>query len=167
MLFDFVIRSTTRNSNHVATASQLNNDRSRSSPRSAGDVAKKVFSFPVMCMVLLSAVLLRYCIRGIAESDIWWVLRNAQQLLSTHFFPRVDSYSFTAAGSLWPDKEWLSGLVYFLGYKTARLQGILLVYFSVLILIFVESIAVAVTQVPIVRMLSLRPWPPFVSEGCP
>lgn len=121
----------------MATASQSKNDRPRASKGLARDVVARFFSFPVMCMVLLSAVLLRYCIRGIAESDIWWVLRNAQELLRTHSFPRVDSYSFTAAGSPWLDKEWLSGLIYFFGYNARGLQGILFVYFFVLVLIFV------------------------------
>ena len=89
-----------------------------------------------MCMVLLAGLVLPYASKGIAESDIWWVLRNAQHLVLTHSFPRVDSYSYTAAGSPWLDKEWLSGLVYFLGYKARGLQGILFVYYSVLVLIY-------------------------------
>jgi hypothetical protein len=119
------------------TTPQLKNDRSQPTAGSTRDFTLRLFSFPAMCMALLSAVLLRYCIRGIAESDIWWVLRNAQHLLNTLSFPRTDSYSFTAAGSPWLDKEWLSGLVYFLGYKARGLQGILLVYFSVLVLIYI------------------------------
>jgi hypothetical protein len=90
-----------------------------------------------MCLFLLSAIILRYCIRRIAESDIWWVLRNAQHLVNTHSFPRVDSYSFTAAGSPWLDKEWLSGLAYYGGFQALGLRGLLLVYFSVLVLIYV------------------------------
>ena len=96
----------------------------------------KVFSFPVMCMCLLSLVTLKYAIRGIAEPDIWWVLRNARQLLLFHSFPRVDTYSFSAAGSPWLDKEWLSGVVYYLAFRSAGLQGLLATYFAVLVAIF-------------------------------
>ncbi len=63
----------------------------------------KVFSFPVMCMFLLASVIFAYAPRGITigESDIWWHLRNAAYLFQHHSLPRVDTYSFTAAGSPW------------------------------------------------------------------
>jgi len=89
-----------------------------------------------MCMFLLAAVIFAFCARQIAEPDIWWHLRNGAQLVLQHSFPRVDSYSFGAAGSRWLDHEWLSEVVYFLGFKAAGLQGLLGVYFAVLVLIF-------------------------------
>jgi hypothetical protein len=96
-----------------------------------------VFSFPVMCMTLLVAVILKYSIRGIDEPDIWWHLRDARTLLEHHIFLRSDTYSFTAAGSPWINFEWLSEIPYYLGFTTAGLQGLLMVYFIVLILIYV------------------------------
>ena len=96
-----------------------------------------VFSFPVMCMFLLAAVIFRYSARGIAEPDIWWHLRNARTLLQFHSFPRMDTYSFSAAGSPWINFEWLSEVPFFLGFKAMGLQGILAVYFAVLVLIYV------------------------------
>ena len=99
-------------------------------------LAAKIFSFPVMCMFLLTGVIFAYSARGIAEPDIWWHLRNAEQLVVQHSFPRVDTYSFTAAGSPWLNFEWLSEIPYFLAFKTAGLQGIFALYFAVLVLIF-------------------------------
>ncbi|MFZ0311375.1 MAG: hypothetical protein WAL85_01590 [Candidatus Korobacteraceae bacterium] len=96
-----------------------------------------IFSFPVMCMFLLIAVILRYSIRGIAEPDIWWHLRNARDLLQFHSFSRMDTYSFSAAGSPWINFEWLSEIPFFLGFKAMGLQGLLAVYFAVLVLIYV------------------------------
>ncbi len=95
-----------------------------------------VFGFPVMCMFLLAAAIFPYAVQGIAESDIWWHMRNAQMLLQQHSFPRVDTYSFTAAGSPWMNFEWLSEVPLYLGFKGMGLQGLLLVYFVVLVLIF-------------------------------
>lgn len=89
-----------------------------------------------MCGVLLSAVILKYSIRGIDEPDIWWHLRNACTLLEQHIFLRTDIYSFTTAGSSWINFEWLSETVYYLGFKAAGLQGLLMVYFIVLVLIY-------------------------------
>ena len=95
-----------------------------------------VFSFPVMCMSLLAAAIFRYCTQGIAESDIWWHLRNARTLLQHHSLSRFDTYSFTASGSPWMNPEWLAEVPYFLAFRGAGLQAILLLYFAVLVLIF-------------------------------
>lgn len=100
-------------------------------------LAATIFSFPVMCMSLLTAVLLRYSVRGFPESDIWWHLRNASALLRNHRFAPVDSYSFTAAGTPWISFEWLSELPFLVGFRSMGLQGLLLVYFAVLVLIFI------------------------------
>ncbi len=88
-------------------------------------------------MFLLIAVILGYCARGITEPDIWWHLRNARNLVQLHSFARVDSYSFSAAGSPLMNFEWLSEIPYFLGFKAWGLQGLLAVYFAVLVLIYV------------------------------
>ncbi len=88
-------------------------------------------------MFLLVAAIFGYSARGITESDIWWHLRNARDLLQFHSFPRIDTYSFSAAGSPWMNFEWLSEVPFFLAFKAMGLQGILAVYFAVLVLIYV------------------------------
>jgi hypothetical protein len=100
-------------------------------------LAASVFSFPVMCMFLLVAAIFGYSERGITESDIWWHLRNARDLLQFHSFPRIDTYSFSAAGSPWMNFEWLSEVPFFLAFKAMGLQGLLALYFAVLVLIYV------------------------------
>ena len=87
-------------------------------------------------MFLLAAVIFGFSVKQIAEPDIWWHLRNAACLFQYHSFPSVDTYSFGAAGSHWLDHEWLSEIPFFLGFKAMGLQGILAVYFSVLVLIY-------------------------------
>ena len=98
----------------------------------------KSFSFPVMCMFLLAGVIFAYAPRGITigESDIWWHLLNGSQLVLHHHFPRIDTYSFTAAGSPWISYEWLSEVPFFLAFRAAGLPGILAVYSIVTVLIF-------------------------------
>ena len=100
-------------------------------------LAARVFSFPVMCMFLLAAVIFGFSVKQIAEPDIWWHLRDAAYLFQHHTIPSVDTYSFTAAGSPRLDFEWLSEVPFYLGFKAAGLQGILTVYFAVLVLIYV------------------------------
>ncbi len=97
----------------------------------------EAFSFPVMCMSLLMAVIMHFSIRGIDESDIWWHLRDARTLVQHHIFLRSDTYTFTTAGSPWINFEWLSEIPYYLAFRTAGLQGLLMVYFIVLLLIYI------------------------------
>ena len=99
-------------------------------------LAAKIFSFPVMCMFLLVVGIFAFSVRNIAEPDIWWHLRNAQYLLQYHAFPNVDTYSFGAAGSPWINFEWLSEVPFLLGFKAMGLQGVLLVYLTVLVMIY-------------------------------
>jgi hypothetical protein len=87
-------------------------------------------------MFLLAAVIFGCSVNEIAEPDIWWHLRNAAYFFQNHTIVRVDTYSFTAAGSPWLNFEWLSEVPFFLGFKAMGLQGILAVYFAVLVLIY-------------------------------
>ena len=48
------------------------------------DLAASIFSFPVMCMVLLAAVIFGLSVKQIADPDIWWHLRNAYYLFQHH-----------------------------------------------------------------------------------
>ena len=100
------------------------------------DLVRSIFSFPVMCMFLLSAVIFGFCVKQFAEPDIWWHLRNAQNLVEFHSFSPVDTYSFTAAGLSRPNFEWLSEVPYYLAFKAWGLQGLLLVSIVVSVLIF-------------------------------
>jgi hypothetical protein len=99
-------------------------------------LVSEVFSFPVMCMFLLAAVIFGYCARGITESDIWWHLLNARNLLQFHSIPRIDTYSFGAAGSPLINYEWLSEVPFFWGFKAMGLRGLMAVYFVVLVAIY-------------------------------
>ena len=101
------------------------------------DLARDLFSFPVMCVFLLAGVVFGYSARGIAESDLWWHLRNARNLLEYHSFSPIDTYSFTAAGSPWLSDQWLSELPFFLSFKAMGLQGILALCCTILVLIYV------------------------------
>ena len=72
----------------------------------------------------------------IAEADIWFHLRNAQELLTRHAFLRADLYTFTAAGVSLVNYEWLSELPYYLAFRAWGLGGLLAVCLVLLWLIF-------------------------------
>ena len=102
------------------------------------DLASRIFSFPVMCMFLLAAVIFGYSgSRGVADSDIWWHLLDARYLFQQHSMLRVDLYSFTAAGTPWVNFEWLSEIPFLLSYKALGLRGVVALYSLVLTLTFI------------------------------
>lgn len=107
-----------------------------SAQSTAARLAATVFSFPFMCMFLLVAAIFAFSVRAIAEPDIWWHLRNAGYLMQYHSLPGVDTYSFTSVGSPSLDFEWLSEVPFLLAFRAMGLQGILAVYFGVLVLIY-------------------------------
>ena len=61
------------------------------------------------------------------DPDIWWHLRNAQTLLSTHRFIRQDLYSFTTHGQPWINPEWLAEIPYYFGFHFLGERGLFLV----------------------------------------
>jgi hypothetical protein len=89
-------------------------------------------------MFLLASVIFAYSPRGIgiAESDIWWHLLNARNLLQCHSLSRIDTHTFTVAGSPWISFEWLSEIPFFLAFKAMGLQGMVAFYSTVMVLIF-------------------------------
>jgi hypothetical protein len=70
------------------------------------------------------------------DPDIWWHMRNAQLLIQHHQFPRVDTYSFTAAGHPWINTEWLSEIPFYFAYRAFGLVGLKSISFFILNAIF-------------------------------
>ena len=64
----------------------------------------------------------------VAEADIWFHLRNAQELLTRHSFLRTDLYTFTVAGAPLLNFEWLSELPYYFAFQAWGLRGLLAMY---------------------------------------
>jgi hypothetical protein len=75
-----------------------------------------------------------------AQNDTFWHLRAGADIWRTGSVPRLDHYSFTAAGSPWPDHEWLSQALMYGAYRAGGmpllelaataviLAGLILVY---------------------------------------
>jgi hypothetical protein len=64
-------------------------------------------SFDGMVVALLFiAVAFGACLT-VAQADTFWNLRAGQDIWASGHVPRIDAYSFTAAGRPWPDHEWL------------------------------------------------------------
>jgi hypothetical protein len=64
-------------------------------------------SFEGMVVALLFVAVAFGACLTVAQADTFWNLRAGQDIWQTGHVPRVDAYSFTAAGRPWPDHEWL------------------------------------------------------------
>jgi hypothetical protein len=93
----------------------------------------RLFSFPAMLItgLLVSPFFASVNVQQggpvLSDPDIWWHLRNAQLMLSTHHFIRQDLYSFTTHGQPWIDPEWLAEIPYYLGFRLLGERGLFLV----------------------------------------
>ncbi len=101
-----------------------------------GTPRRSFFPFSVMWFSLIALEISLIASLRIAESDIWFHLRNAQELLTRHSFLRADLYTFTTAGAPLMNFEWLSELPYYLAFRAWGLHGLLAVYLVLLWLIF-------------------------------
>ena len=72
----------------------------------------------------------------IADTDIWFHLRNAKEMVDTHSLLHRDSYTFTTAGAPLINFEWLSELPYYFAFQLMGLRGLLAVCVAMLWLTF-------------------------------
>ena len=94
---------------------------------------KQPFSRELAWFLLIACVTTILAATRIAESDIWYHLRNAREIVQGGMVPRVDIYTFTSAGSPLVDYEWLSELVYLFAFERWGQHGLLAVYTVLLI----------------------------------
>jgi hypothetical protein len=91
-------------------------------------VRRQIFTFPAAILGIIIGKAFWTCRERIVDTDFWWHLRNAAHTVSHRQLPGSDSYSFTAAGSVWLDHSWLSELIYFAGYRAFKLQGVFVIF---------------------------------------
>ena len=85
---------------------------------------QRVFSFPAMLASMLVGAVF-YSGRGFAvDPDLWWHVKNGQNIFATHHWPTTDPFSFTVAGTPWLAYEWLGDVVIGTVAKLAGLRGL-------------------------------------------
>src|ERR1700740_2124376 len=85
---------------------------------------KRIVSFPAMLgTMLVGAVFIagRYFA---VDPDLWWHIKNGQNILATHRWPTADPYSFTVAGTPWLSYEWLGDVLFWGGARFAGVRGL-------------------------------------------
>lgn len=87
-------------------------------------LAQIVFSFAAMLGVCLVARVF-YSLRSFrVDPDLWWHIRYGEGILSSHHWPTVEQYSFTAAGQHWLSYEWLGDILLASVYRAGGLRGL-------------------------------------------
>ena len=62
----------------------------------------------------------------LGDADTGWHIRNGEQIMATHSFPRTDGFSYTRHGEPWYAWEWLYDLVVAAIHHVAGLNGVVL-----------------------------------------
>ena len=94
---------------------------------SAGDslsLLKWVVSFPAMLGTMLVGAVFIVGRMFAVDPDLWWHVKNGQNILATHRWPTTDPYSFTVAGTPWMAYEWLGDVLFGAVGRLAGLRGL-------------------------------------------
>jgi hypothetical protein len=83
--------------------------------RTAGDVLVAALLGGTLAVAALWAATV-----GITAGDLWWHLAAGRWIVQHGRLPLVDPFSYTAAGAVWHNQEWLSQVLL---YATLRLVG--------------------------------------------
>jgi hypothetical protein len=96
-----------------------------SDPVTPQPVWKKMISFPALMGALLVGAMFIPLRNFAVDPDVWWHIKVGATILSTHHFPTIDTYSFTASGSPWIAYEWLGEVMLGFVEHSGGLQGLM------------------------------------------
>ncbi len=85
---------------------------------------KRIAAFPVMLGTLLVGAVFVAGRSFAVDPDLWWHIKNGQNILDTHHWPTADPYSFTVAGTPWLSYEWLGDVLFGAVARFAGLRGL-------------------------------------------
>ena len=106
--------------------------------RSTTSIFQRIFSFPAMLATFLVGRVFYEARAFFVDPDLWWHIKNGQNILATHRWPTTDPYSFTVAGTPWLSYEWLGDVLF---GAVARYGG--LVGLFVLLMVLASAVMLA------------------------
>lgn len=83
-------------------------------------------------LIILFCGIFYLSLRPIIDPDFWWHLRTGQLIVQTGMIPKIDPFSYTAAGKQWLTHEWLSEIFIYKSFELGGF-GLLILIFSVII----------------------------------
>jgi len=122
-------------------------DRVIDSPsNTASKLLRKAFSFPAMLGALLVGGVAVIAQTFFLDPDVWWHIKDGQQILASHHWPTVDPYSFSVAGQHWIAFEWIGDVLLAATYRLGGLRGL-----EALLLILGSAILIALYSLAAIR----------------
>jgi hypothetical protein len=91
---------------------------------------RRASSFPVLLGAVLLLAVLVVARNFKVDPDTWWHIVVGQNILSTHTWPRAETYSFTARGGEWVAHEWLAEVLLALVVRAGGLRGLMTLLFG-------------------------------------
>jgi hypothetical protein len=88
--------------------------------------------FPLAFFLMVFALAVRQS--AYIDPDLWWHLQAGQDIVQSQSIPKVDTYSFTKAGSEWVAHEWLSEVVMYAIFRAGGWGGLLFVFSALIAL---------------------------------
>jgi hypothetical protein len=103
----------------------------------------QIFSFPVMLGGLLVVGVFVIRRNFDVDPDLWWHLKVGEGILTTHHWPTMDAYSFTAWGQPWLAYEWFGDVLIAFVARLGGLRGlqVLLIVLGAVIMLALYSYA--------------------------
>lgn len=108
----------------IGAASGSSAEAQAATRSTAGELLRKVFSFPVMLGGLLTGAAYVWARLFTVDPDMWWHLKVGDAILRTHQWPTTDPYSFTVFGQKWLAYEWLGDIVFAFAQRIGGLRGL-------------------------------------------
>lgn len=96
----------------------------------------------------------------VTEQDIFWQIRAGDELWQGHGFPRIDSWSFSAAGKPWWNVQWLSTLLFSAVWRVGGPAGLVVARAAIVALLFWRAGLLVLTSLP-ERARAAAPWIPM------
>src|SRR5450759_4815554 len=85
---------------------------------------QRVSSFPAMLGALLVGGVATIARTFFLDPDVWWHIKNGQEILATHHWPTTDPYSFAVAGQHWIAFEWIGDVLLAAAYGIGGMRGL-------------------------------------------
>lgn len=108
---------------------------SRRPPRQITAMAALLDRLPALTLAtvgvaLLAALVVTQAEHGFTDPDYWWHFKTGEYIVLHHALPRVDIFTWTAAGHRWVVHEWLSEVAIYLLVRAGG-YGLALAFFTV------------------------------------
>ena len=85
----------------------------------------------IVFVFILALGLFAMAARPVTDPDVWWHLKTGELILQTHHIFHTDPYSFTRAGQLWINHEWLSEVFMYGVYQLTSYAGLIILFAAI------------------------------------